>query len=77
MIPYAYDYLFLWMGERKYNTQPLTKKTDILYTLYEVDPNHPERLESWLDRQKGIARVMETRNFGGITVQKRERIKND
>ncbi len=74
VIPYAYQYLFLWRGETVHKTQPLTKNVDLLYTLYEVDPNHPERLQAWLDRQKGIGKVLKEETFGGITVQERERI---
>lgn len=74
VIPYAYDYLFLWLGETKYNSQPLTKNVDLLYTLYEIDTNHPERLQVWLDRQKGIGEVLKEERFGGITVQERARI---
>jgi hypothetical protein len=47
---------------------------DLLYTLYEVDPPHPERLQSWMDRQKGIGVVEYEESFGGITVQRRSRI---
>ncbi|EKE12514.1 MAG: hypothetical protein ACD_13C00191G0010 [uncultured bacterium] len=74
VIPYAYQYLFQWLGTVKYNTQPLTKNVDLLYTLYEVDTNHPERLQAWLDRQKGIGVVLKEESFGGITVQERQRI---
>jgi len=45
-----------------------------LYTLYEIDPPHPERLKAWLDRQKGIGKVIETYTVGGITVERRIRI---
>ena len=75
VIPYAYQYLFQWLGEVKYKAQPLTKNVDLLYTLYEVDPDHPERLQAWLDRQKGIGTVLEEQKFGGIVVQERQRIK--
>lgn len=74
VVPYAYEYLFLWLGETKYNLQPLTKNVDLLYTLYEVDSDHPERLQAWLARQAGIGEVVDEARFGGITVQKRLRI---
>jgi len=76
VIPYAYDYLFEWMGETKYGTKPVDDERELLYTLYEVDLPHPERLEAWLDRQEGIGAVEEEVGFGGITVQRRERIKD-
>ena len=74
VIPYAYDYLFLWLGTTKYNRLPEQEKIFRLYTLYEVDPPHPERLEAWLARQAGIARIESQATFGGITVQRRTRI---
>ncbi|MFZ3302021.1 MAG: hypothetical protein WA152_04890, partial [Microgenomates group bacterium] len=69
VVPYAYDYLFKWqeLGRSDSNTK-------LLYTLYEVDPPHPERLDAWLKRQKGIGTVVEEKNFGGIVIQKRYRI---
>ncbi len=73
VIPYSYDYLFKWYGS-KYGYQPMEEQVSLLYTLYEVDPPHPERLEAWLERQKGIGVVEEEARFGGITVQRRKRI---
>lgn len=78
VIPYAYDYLFLWRtnsrcGENLCNMQ-LERLVPLLYTLYEVDPPHPERLDAWLARQKGIGKVEESVRFGGITVERRTRI---
>lgn len=75
VISYSYDYLFLWESNiRKGNNKKLTEKVDLLYTLYEEDPPHSERLEVWLARQKGIARVEREFKSGGITVQRRIRI---
>lgn len=75
VIPYAYDYLFQWLGTYKYNKLPNIENVSLLYTLYEIDPPHPERLKAWMDRQKGIGKVELEQNFGGITVQRRTRIK--
>jgi hypothetical protein len=69
VIPHSYDYLFLWN-----NIKQETNQTILLYTLYEVDPPHPERLEAWLKRQEKIGKVIYEEKFGGITVQRRERI---
>jgi hypothetical protein len=78
VIPYTYNYLFTW-----FPTTPrlrgaagtlVENQVPLLYTLYEVDPPHPERLQAWLDRQKGIGKVIKQATFGGITVQERERI---
>jgi hypothetical protein len=73
VIPYAYDYLFTWLGTKKYNKLPSPERQDLLYTVFESDPPHPERLNAWLERQKGIATVEKEERFGGITVQKRMR----
>lgn len=69
VIPYAYEYLFLWKGIEQGGNQVST-----LYTLYEGDPEYSERLTEWLVRQEGIGKVVESVRFGGVTVQKRERI---
>ena len=68
VIPHSYNYLFKWLdlGQSE-DSQKL------LYTLYEIDPPHPERLDAWLARQDGIGKVEETVKFGGITVERRER----
>jgi 4-amino-4-deoxy-L-arabinose transferase-like glycosyltransferase len=74
VLSYSYDYLFKWLGTTKYYKLPLDSQVPLLYTLYEVDPSHPERLKAWLDRQAGIGKVIKEQSFGGITVQERERI---
>lgn len=70
VIPHAYDYLLKW----RQNDNNSPEMVPLLYTLYEVDPPHPERLQAWMDRQKGIGNVEEEATFGGITVQRRTRI---
>ena len=71
VIPHSYDYLFKWLP----NNYKVESQVPLPYTLYEIDPPHPERLKAWLDRQKGIGRVIKEEKFGGITVQERERFK--
>ena len=68
VIPHSYNYLFLWN-----NIIQEEKQVNLLYTLYEEDPPHPERLKAWLDRQERIGKVIYEETFGGITVQKRNR----
>lgn len=75
VIPYAYQYLFEWLGNTKYKKLPTEKLTPLLYTLTEVDPDHPDRIEAWFKRQKGIAKVEASATFGGIIVQERLRLK--
>jgi len=78
VIPYSYDYLFLWQATKKCGESLCGLNKDeqipLLYTLNEVDPPHPERLSAWLERQKGIGKVIEEVKFGGVTVQRRSRI---
>lgn len=76
VIPYAYNYLFEWLGTDKYQRLPSDQNIQLLYTLYEVDLDHPERLKAWLDRQKEIGKVLNEERFGGIVVQERQRISN-
>lgn len=78
VIPYAYDYLFLWRSTKRCgeNLCGMVQERQVpqLFTLYEQDPPHPERLEAWLARQAGIGRVEEEAVFAGITVQRRIRL---
>lgn len=77
VISYSYDYLFLSRGEAIHRKLPNENEQSLLYTLYEQDTPHPERLESWLARQRGIGEVQETMKFGGITVERRIRMSNE
>lgn len=81
VIPYSYDYLFLWRATVRCGDTlcGLTMKENVknLYTLYEKDSNNPDRLQAWMNRQDGIGKVLEEKSFGGIVVQKRERILYD
>ena len=63
------------MGNTKYGYEPEVENISLLYILYETDPPHPERLDIWLERQKGIGKVEESTRFGGITVERRMRVK--
>ncbi|MFH1289420.1 MAG: glycosyltransferase family 39 protein [Patescibacteria group bacterium] len=74
VIPLAYDYLIPYRGEKKYNKLPVEERVSLLYTIYEADPPHPERLDAWLKRQEGIGRIVRQIKFGGITVERRERL---
>lgn len=72
VIPHAYDYLFTWIDNDK--KQMSSELIPLLYTIYEEDPPHPERLKEWMDRQEGIGIVEREAKFGGITAQRRMRI---
>jgi 4-amino-4-deoxy-L-arabinose transferase-like glycosyltransferase len=76
--PHAYDYLFLWRGYKKCGESLCgfidNAQVPILYTLYEEDISHPNRLSEWLKRQDTIGRIDEQIKFGGVTVQRRTRI---
>lgn len=74
VIPHSYNYLFTWYGGKVHNCPPKEELVSLLYTIYEADPPHPERLEAWLKRQETIGKVLEEEKFGGIMVQRRERI---
>lgn len=73
VIPYTYTYLFKYYGD-KYNKIPSDRQVRSLYTIHEVDMSHPERESAWLKRQDGIGKMINTEKFGGVTVEKRERI---
>lgn len=73
VISHAYDYLFLWRGTTSGYGLPSPGLTPLLYTIYEVDPPHPERLEAWLARQATYATPEATVQFGGVWAQRRLR----
>ncbi len=73
VLPHSYDYLFEWYGQKEYQKLPSKEQIPLLYTLYEVDTQHPQRLEKWLQRQQSIAKVEDQARFGGIVVQRRTR----
>ncbi len=75
VIPYAYDYLFKWLGTEVYKKIPQDNVVPLLYTVSEADPDHPDRVKAWSDRQKGIATIQKMSIFGPITVEQRTRIK--
>lgn len=74
VIPYAYDYLFKWYGGVVHGRSPEDKQVSLLYTIYEVDYPHPERLDAWLKRQAKIGKVEKEVRYGGIAVQRRTRL---
>lgn len=74
IVPYAYDYLFLWYGQTKYNRLPVEELVPLLMTINEVDPPHPERLQAWQDRQSNIGEVKKQQKFAGVEVQRRIRL---
>lgn len=69
VIPYAYQYLFLWRSKGNL----VDAEVPLLYTLEEPDPDHPDRISVWMNRQDRIGKVENTATFSLITVQKRER----
>ena len=73
VVPYSYDYLFLWYGQKKYHHQPTQNQLPLLFTLTEVDPPHPGRLQAWMDRQSNIGEVKKQQKFAGIAVHRRHR----
>lgn len=76
VIPYSWDYLWLWYGG-KIGCYPEKGIAEKLYTVWEIDPPHPERLEAWFKRQEGIGRIENEVRFGGIGVEVRKRLKNE
>jgi 4-amino-4-deoxy-L-arabinose transferase-like glycosyltransferase len=73
MIPYSYNYLFLWRGATKFHTQPTPQLLTLLYLVYEYDYEMPGRLEYWLSRQATIGSIEQSQVFGSVTSQRRHR----
>lgn len=83
--PYSYTYLFNWYGGKKYGLVPdnylyakfrKANNEKIFYVLYEYD-NRYNWVSGWLSSKDGSSKVLDKKSFGGISVEQRERIKND
>jgi 4-amino-4-deoxy-L-arabinose transferase-like glycosyltransferase len=80
VIPHAYDYLLKWLPSTRdislgtSGPRQVEEQVPLLFTLYELDPPSPGRLEAWLTRQSTIGKVESEASFGAITVQRRERL---
>lgn len=74
IIPTTYDYLHFWLQSRGRCPPALPWDNDSnshIFSLYEIDQQHPEKVEKWLDSQNVIAEVKIQKHFGGIVVQQR------
>lgn len=76
VVPYAYNYLFKYLSDTHYHRLPDEKLVENLYTIREYESDQ-KRIDAWLRRQDGIGSVEKIATFGGITVEKRKRIKYD
>ncbi len=73
----AYDYLFRWYRKTyfpKVAETPLSQAV-YFYTLEEIDPDHSDLRLKWIDAQNLKGSLIETKRFGGISVDKRSAIK--
>ncbi len=78
IVPTTYDYLLAWLNSQGYCQLPLPTddhQNPYIFSLYEVDQDHPERIEKWLDAQNVVYPVISQTHFGGIVVQQRSRPK--
>lgn len=72
VIDYPYQYLFVWYGNKTYGYVPANKKAELFYVIIEPDPDHPDRIEDWLNVRKGDGKIIGEKVVkGGIIVQKR------
>ncbi|MCD6225717.1 glycosyltransferase family 39 protein [bacterium] len=74
VIPYAWDYLWQWYGCRKLHCCPSSTPEKLFYSVWEKDNLHPDRLESWLEREGRVGKIEKQMRFGGIGVERRIRI---
>lgn len=76
VIPYSYDYLFLWQGNKRCGTDLCGKvenNQSLLYILYEKDIEHPQRLTNWLSKYENNTVIEDQEDYGNIVVQRRIR----
>ncbi len=68
---YTYQYLFLWLGPRKYHYPP-SKKANLAYFILEPDFQYPSRLTDWLKQRTGDGKIINSEKLpSGIIVQTR------
>jgi len=77
VIPYSYQYLFQWYGQKNYGYQPISDQVPLLYVIWEVDKPHIILLDAWLAREDDVADTIKTEKFGGINVERRLRINDN
>lgn len=69
---YTYNYLFQWLGEKKYGYAPSREKEQLFFVILEPDPGYPDRLKKWLKiREKDGIIIKEELVKGGVIVQTR------
>lgn len=77
VIPYTYDYLLWYRGKTQCGESLCgfvqDKDTEYLYTLFEEDSTHQDRLDIWMVEQGAIGHPQLSQNYGGITVERRKR----
>lgn len=75
-IPYFSDhgwrYLFLWYGRKKYGYLPAEVGSRTFYTIYQPSEGQPWFLSSWLNKEEDQGKLIKKRQFGVITIEKRE-----
>ncbi len=73
MTPYAYQYLFTWLSEKKYHNLP-RPENELVYFIIEPNAYDPDRQRDWLLAHGGDGKIVfEKKVKGGITLQKRRR----
>jgi hypothetical protein len=69
---YTYQYLFTWLGERKYHYIPSSSKESLFFVILEPDPGYEGRLRDWLAERKKDGKIIKEKTFpSGIVVQTR------
>lgn len=76
VIPYAYDYLFLWLATDRCGKNKCflvkDRQVSLLYTIYENDDSI--RLSEWRIRQDTIGKINYETKFNGLVVERRDRL---
>jgi len=69
---YPYDYLFWWIGTKKYHYVPHNEKRGVFYLLMEPDAGKPWSYKGWLETVVKDGTVVSTKELpSGFLIEKR------
>jgi len=70
--PQAWQYLFMWYGNRKYEYIPETNRTNVYFVVFEPDETQPEFQKNWYRSLNEVSTMLSESKSGKLKVEKRQ-----